>query len=125
MIEEGMEVVVYASGTDKVMRKRLAASMATQKLIDPLTYYEDNEVPNPKERTRRLMMFTMDPQGYMAKYVMDLNNTQDMAEALNQETQQISGGNAQPIPSEQPQENVVGQSNNLPPQGQEAITSMV
>lgn len=69
-VEDGQVVEVSASGTDKMQRKRLAMENAKIKLSDPLSYYEDTDQSNPKERTYRAMLFTMAPQMYMQQYVM-------------------------------------------------------
>ena len=39
MIEDGMEVNITASGTDKLKAERRAMDMARMKLIDPHTFY--------------------------------------------------------------------------------------
>jgi hypothetical protein len=93
MINPTMKVIVHASGVDKKMRKQEAYKKAELKLIDPLTFNEDIDAPNPKERTARLLMFTSDPNGYMTKYLMDLPDTGSQAAALNSGTASLPGGN--------------------------------
>ncbi len=78
MIEDGMEVVIKASSTDKLKAQKNAMDMANAKLIDPLTFYQDMGLSDPEGRTAKLMMFNTDPMGYIAKYCMGLNNTQQM-----------------------------------------------
>ena len=110
MVTDGMEVVVYASGVDKTMRKREAYERAKMKLTDPLTFFEDTDVPDPKTRTERLLTFMKDPATYETKYVLDLQTSQDQAGALNDQNSQPN----QPTPptgqpGQQPQPNQGGQ----------------
>jgi len=58
-IDDGVEVDVRASSVDKQMRQNLALQLESQKAIDPMTLYEDMDAPNPKERTERMLAFTM------------------------------------------------------------------
>ena len=74
MIEDGMEVHIKSSGTDKLQTARKANEMAQLKLIDPLNYFRDIGISDPEGRTKDLMMFTTDPASYMAK-VMGLGET--------------------------------------------------
>lgn len=114
MIEDGMEVTVSASGVDKMMRKRQAVEMARMSLIDPLTFYEDLEVSNPKERAERLLIFNSDPMTYVTKYIMDLETTEQQVNALNQDTavmdQQMMAGQVPPMEAPVEQQAVVEQA---------------
>lgn len=82
MIQEGMQVVVHSSGVDKLMRKREAYEKAKLNKIDPLSFFEDTDTPNPKERTERLMLFNLDPMQYYTKYILGMPNGVAMAGAL-------------------------------------------
>jgi len=82
MVQDGMEVTIKASSTDKLKAQRNALQMAELKLIDPLTFYEDMDMSDPKGRLEKLLLFNTDPAGYFAKFVMDLENTGQMAGAL-------------------------------------------
>lgn len=95
--EDGMEVEVSASAVDKLRRKREAFELAGISMTDPLTFFEDIEAPDPKERAERLMIFTMSPDQYYAKYILEQQNTAQMAQTL---TGQPQGG--QPAPGGQP-----------------------
>lgn len=57
LINDGLEINVKASSIDKSQRRFDAQNSAARRLIDPLTYYEDMDVPNPKQRTKRLIAF--------------------------------------------------------------------
>ena len=70
-----MEVVVSASGVDKMTRKRQAMENMKLGIGDPLTYYEDMESSNPKERALRAMMAQGSPQMYIQQYLMDKPET--------------------------------------------------
>ena len=82
LVEDGMELIVSASSVDKMLRKRQAAVMAQSKFIDPLTFYEDLEVPNPKERLKRLMMFNSNPDQYTAEYAFEEGEQRGMTAGM-------------------------------------------
>jgi len=69
-VNDGMVAEVSASGVDKMLRKRLA--MENQKLGvgDLLSYYEDTEQSNPKERAYRAFLMVNAPQIYAQQYLM-------------------------------------------------------
>lgn len=75
MIDDGMEVVVSASGVDKMLRKRMAEENMKLGIGDPLSYYEDTEQSNPKERALRAMMAQGSPQMYIQQYLIDKPET--------------------------------------------------
>jgi len=56
-VEDGLIAEVKASSVDKQTRKAEALSLVQAKSIDPQTLFEDMDVDNPKERTRRLIAF--------------------------------------------------------------------
>jgi len=95
-IEDGMEVIVSASGVDKIRRKTEAYERARMKMTDPLSFFEDTDVPDPVGRTERLRMFMMAPELYHQMYVKH-RNVPEMAQVLQQ--QPIQG---QPAPQGQP-----------------------
>ncbi len=69
-IETDIQITVKASTNDKTTRRADALQMLTGKITDPYTLFEDLEVPNPKERTKRLMSFMMAQQsGDWTKYL--------------------------------------------------------
>jgi len=103
MIDDGMEAVVSASGVDKMMRKRMAMEAMKMGISDPLSYYEDVEASNPKERALRAMMAMNAPQMYMEKYLMD-KPTPEEAGPATQEALQASPGGENPMPMTPPVE---------------------
>lgn len=96
MVEDGMEVVVSASATDKLRRTQEAKEEAKLKLIDPLTYMEDTGKPNPKERVERLMTFMTNPEMYLETVVRG-KSMEEMAMQLNANT----------APTAQPQDGAI------------------
>lgn len=69
MIQDGMEVSITASGTDKLKAEQRAMDMAKLKLIDPLTFYKDMGMSDPRGRTEKLLIFTLSPELYLQKFV--------------------------------------------------------
>lgn len=94
MVDNGMEVVISASGVDKMMRRRQAMESMKLGIGDPLSYYEDTEQSNPKERALRAMMAQGAPQMYMQKYLMDEPTPEEAGPA----TQQALGMGQPPAP---------------------------
>jgi hypothetical protein len=71
LIEDGMAVSVSSSSTDKASKKDMAIALVGQKANDPLSLFEDLEVPNPKERARRMITFNMGGQDGFARYAKE------------------------------------------------------
>jgi molybdopterin converting factor small subunit len=84
MISDGMEVTVKASSTDKLKAQRNA--LETAKLgppyTNPVDFFKDMDMNDPEGRTERGMMMTADPAGFYAKYVLKLDGTQQLTQAL-------------------------------------------
>ena len=100
IVDDGMEVVVSASGVDKTMRKRTAIENAKLGFADPLTYFEDTEQSQPKERAKRAMLVQLAPQMYMQEYLMDQEQQQDPNTPI---TNQVLSPDNPPMPQAQPQ----------------------
>jgi len=100
MVEDGMEIEVFASGVDKVMRKREAYEKAKLKLIDPLTFFEDIDAPDPEERTKRLLMFLSKPEQYVVEYGMGLGGTEGQVTALTGQTPEALMAQPEPGPED-------------------------
>jgi hypothetical protein len=103
-VEDGMEITVAASAVDKLRRKREAFELAGISMTDPLTFFEDIEVPDPKERAERLMIFTMSPEMYHQKYISEENDGTmgGMAQSLTGQPQPGQLPQGQPAPGGQP-----------------------
>lgn len=63
-IEDGLEVVVKASTTDHDETRTIALELVKAQLIDPLSLFEDLDKDDPKERARRVLLFSQDPVRY-------------------------------------------------------------
>lgn len=86
MIEEGMEVNIKASGTDKIQAQNNAMNMAKMGMIDPLSFFEDMDLSDPEGRAEKLLMFKSDPNGYIMNYLQH-QSIEDMAQTvINAET---------------------------------------
>lgn len=83
LIEDGMEVTIKASGTDKLKTQKTAMEMAGLQMIDPVNLFRDMGLTDPEGRTEDLMMFTTDPASYMAKIKGLGSNPQELAATLN------------------------------------------
>lgn len=93
-ISDGMEVMIKSSSTDKLKAQRNAMETAKigAPLSNPLDFFRDMDMNDPEGRTERGIMFQTDPQGYFAKYILQLNDSQMQAAALQ----------AQPMPGQPP-----------------------
>jgi hypothetical protein len=69
MIDDGMEVMIKASGTDKIKAQNQALEMAKMQLTDPLSFFTDMGLDDPEGRTVKLLMFTKDPAGYLQQFI--------------------------------------------------------
>ena len=112
-VEDGVEVVVTASGVDKMMAKREAYERARMKLTDPLSFFTDVGANDPKGRTEKLMMFMTAPDLYIQTYIKG-NDTNGMAQDLN--NQPVEG---------QPPANVAGQMPPPPPPAMQAAAEPI
>lgn len=108
MISDGMEVTIKASSTDKLKAQKNAMEMANlgAPYSDPLTFFEDMDMSDPKGRAEKGFMVANDPAGYFTKYILDLPDTKSQVDRLA-ETQNVpptgapSGTETQP-PVQQP-----------------------
>jgi len=71
IVEDGMVAVVSASGVDKMMRKSLAVKNMELGVGDILSYYEDTEQSNPRERAKRAFLQKAAPMQYYQQYLAD------------------------------------------------------
>jgi len=87
-IDDGLEVVVKSSTTDKLRAERNAQQMAQLKLIEPYYYYKDTGIPDPEGRAEALFLFNTSPELWYKKIVLG----QDITEMANQVVGQIQQG---------------------------------
>lgn len=78
-VSDGMEVIISASGSDKLRAEQAATDDAKMKLTHPFQYYTDKGYSDPRGRTLGLMNFLMNPQGYL----MDIQNGGDGTQIQN------------------------------------------
>jgi len=69
-VSQGMVVEVSASAVDKMMRKQLAVQNMKMGVGDLLSYYEDTDQSNPKERAYRAFLQQSSPQMYAQQYLV-------------------------------------------------------
>jgi len=81
-VEDGAEVVMAASGVDRMEQKREAFERAGMQLTDPITFFIDTGASDPKGRAEKLLTFISSPELYMQKYVLN-RDTQGMIDELN------------------------------------------
>lgn len=99
MIEDGMEVMIRSSSTDKLRAQKNALDFAKlgPPFVDPISFFRDMDVSNYEERARMGLMFMSDPAGYQMEYVEGLDTTEKQVAAL-------SGSQSQPeTPAQGPQ----------------------
>lgn len=86
LVEDGQEVMIKSSGTDKLKAQRNAMDAAKlgAPFVNPLDFFQDMEYSDPEGRTDRGMQFAIDPQGYYVKYGMGLKTVEEQAGALGQ-----------------------------------------
>lgn len=107
MIEDGMEIEVFASGTDKLRAERKAKEEASLGLIDPISYFRDTGRSDPEERARMLFYFQNSPELYFKKYIegADLPDIAEQIQLMNQQRLQATQSFGQPTqPTPQPQQ---------------------
>lgn len=84
MVEDGQEVMIKSSGTDKLKAQRNAMDAAKlgAPFVNPLDFFQDMEYSDPEGRTERGMLFATDPQAYLVKYGMGLQTPEQQVQAL-------------------------------------------
>jgi len=85
-IDDGMEVMIKSSSTDKIKAQRNAmdAAQLGAPFSNPLDFFKDMEFSDPEGRTNRGMLFATDPTSYMVQYGMGLKTSEEQAAALAQ-----------------------------------------
>ena len=88
-VEDGMIAEVKASSVGKQTRRADAMTLVQGKSIDPQTLFEDLDVDNPKERTRRLIAFQNGVNDGYAAYMEEVDgDAEGGEEALTPEQAQ-------------------------------------
>lgn len=71
-IDEDVEIIVKASATGPQERRANATTFANAKITDPYTFFEDMDVPQPKERTKRLISWQRGQDDFYRNYMQML-----------------------------------------------------
>lgn len=99
-VSDGLVVEVSASAVDKMMRKQLAVQNMKMGVGDLLSYYEDTNQSNPKERAFRAFMQQSSPQMYAQQYLMPDNpTTPKQGEQPNPVAAPAAVSTEQPLPT--------------------------
>lgn len=85
-VEDGLVAEVKASSVDKQTRRADAMELVGAKSIDPQTLFEDLDVDNPKERTRRLIAFQTGPNDAYAQYMQEVEGDGESGQPGEEET---------------------------------------
>jgi hypothetical protein len=94
-IEEGIDISVKTGSTlafDKERAEAVALKLASMKLIDPITLYEDLRLPNVQKRYERLIKYNVDP----TLLAMDMKKEEADREAYIDYTVIMGGKKAEP-----------------------------
>jgi hypothetical protein len=99
-IDDGFQVILSASGSDKLKAEQEATDDAKMKLTDPYRYFVDKGRSDPRGRTLSLMTFLMNPQAYL----LDIQNGGDGSSMQNgiQAAATVVNGQPQPGGAAQP-----------------------
>lgn len=110
-LETDIQLVVMANTNDKDARRADALQQLQGKITDPYTFYEDIDVQNPKERTKRLINFIQAQQqgdftGYLKSIGVKLDDSRASQEDAMRDIELLQQG-GQPAVSKMPDEGYV------------------
>jgi hypothetical protein len=143
LVEDGLIAEVKASSVDKQTRRADAMSLVQAKSIDPQTLFEDLDVDNPKERTRRVIAFQNGANDGYAAYMKEVSGDGEegagqgeqlmTAEQATQDLQAVAAGQPvepQGVPGDDYvqvfEEFISGPSfSGLPPEAQTAVKDYI
>jgi len=96
-VEDGQDVMIKASGTDKLRKQNNALNLAKMGQIDPLSLYEDMDLDDPEGRTAKMIAFKSDMPLYLSAFVETAaTSTPQLAQKLMALTQQGQASPGQP-----------------------------
>lgn len=75
-LDDGMEVIVKASTTDKLRAERNAQSMAGLGYSEPYYYMKDLGIPNAEDRAEAIYLYANNPEMWLEKVVRGKNVSQ-------------------------------------------------
>jgi len=87
-IDDGMEVVVKASTTDKLRAERNAQAMASLGFTEPYFFLKDMGIPNVEDRAEAIFLYNSQPEMWYKKIVQG----QDMQQIADQVAGQVQTG---------------------------------
>lgn len=118
LIEDGMEVQITASTTDKLRSERQAKEEASLGLIDPINYFRDTGRKDPEKRAEMLFLFQQSPELYFKRFVESEDMEGIAAQVMQQNQQnlaQAQGGQGAPMqPSPQNTSDIATQPQGSP-----------
>lgn len=84
MIDDGMEVVIKASSTDKIRAQKNALDFAKlgPPFIDPVTFFKDMDIRDPENRAEMGLTFASNPAEYQLKYIEGMKDTASQVDGL-------------------------------------------
>ena len=91
-VEDGQEVIVKSELTvDKATQRENALQRLQSGLSDPISFFEEMDMPNPKEKARMMILYQTDPKLYLQQFCV----TADMEGAENDPTMKAEQENRQ------------------------------
>ena len=84
MIEDGMEVMIKASGTDKLKAQNNAMEMAKIGFIDPNTFFQDMGLSDPEGRTKKVIAYMNGAVDGYSSYQLLLQGVEGTGQMVDQ-----------------------------------------
>lgn len=72
LVPDNIQVVVKANAVDKMTMRNISMNLIQAQAIDPMSFNEDQDFPNPKERTKRLVDWLNRQNDGGASYLADI-----------------------------------------------------
>jgi hypothetical protein len=119
IIEDGMEVSIRASGTDKLKAERQAKEEAQLGLTDPISYMKDTGRTDAEIRAEMAFLFQTAPELYFKRFIKK-EEVADIAEGvIAQNRANLSQAGGQAAPGQPPIQPSPQNTSNIPttPQG--------
>ena len=117
IIEDGMEVSIKTSGTDKLKRERMAKEEAQMGLIDPVSYFKDTGREDAEHRAEMAFLWNTAPELYYKQVIQKQDISQIAGGVIQQNQQNLAQAGGTPgTPAQRPSPSNIG---NIPeaPQG--------
>lgn len=95
IIEDGMEVAVKTSGTDKLKRERMAKEEAQLGLIDPVSYFKDTGRDDPEHRAELAFLWNTAKELYYKQVIQKQDVSQIAGQVIQQNQQNLAQAQGQ------------------------------